>query len=77
MNFYYVGFIAQQVLGIIGFQIEAYKVFNIVGIHTNLWHSWLGMGNFEMIINTYVTWSNHVQVGVFHPWKNSWIWKKR
>jgi hypothetical protein len=32
----YVGFIAQQVLGIIGLQIEACKVFNIVGIHTNL-----------------------------------------
>jgi hypothetical protein len=36
MKFSYVEFIAQQVLGIIGSQIEAYKVVNIVGIHTNL-----------------------------------------
>jgi hypothetical protein len=36
MNFSYVGFKAQVVVAIIGSQIEAYKVFNIVGIRTNL-----------------------------------------
>jgi hypothetical protein len=36
MNFSHVGFIVQQVLGIIGSQIEAYEVSNIVGICTNL-----------------------------------------
>ncbi len=61
MNFSYVGFKAQVVVAIIGSQIEAYKVFNIVGIRTNLQHYWLGMGNFEMFINTYTNWSNQVQ----------------
>jgi hypothetical protein len=53
VQFSYVGFVAQQTLGIVGSQIETKWVFNIVGICTNLQEFRLGMDNLEMVINIY------------------------
>jgi len=53
VHFSYVVFVAQQIWGIIGFQIEAKKVFNITSICTNLKRSQLSMDNLEMLINIY------------------------
>jgi hypothetical protein len=36
VQFSYVGFVAIQILGIMGFHIEAKRIFNIVNICTNL-----------------------------------------
>jgi len=44
---------ARQILGIVGFQIEAKRVCSIVGICTNLPHFYLGMDNFQMLISIY------------------------
>jgi hypothetical protein len=63
MHYSYVGFVAQQILGIVGFQIEVERVFNIATICTNLLHSWFGMDNLEMFINIYKHWPNDVHVG--------------
>jgi len=53
VQFSHVGFVAQQILGIVGSQIEAKRVFSIAGICTNLQHFWLGIENLDMLINIY------------------------
>ncbi len=63
VHFSYVGFIARQIMGIVGFQIEAKRVFSIASICTNLWHFYLGMDNFQMLINIYKNWPNDANVG--------------
>jgi hypothetical protein len=58
-----IGFVARQILGIIGFPIELERAFNIVGICTNLRHSQLGIENLEMVMSyIYNNWSNDVCV---------------
>ncbi len=52
-------------MGIVGSQIKAKRVFSIIGIYTNLKHSWLGMDNLEMLINTYKNWIGDACVGGF------------
>jgi hypothetical protein len=49
-------------LGIVGSQIEAERVFSIVGICTNLQHSRLGIDNLEMLISI-LLWPNDARVG--------------
>ncbi len=48
-----VGFVARQILDIVGSQIEAERVFSIAGICTNLRHSRLGIDNLEMLVSIY------------------------
>jgi hypothetical protein len=76
VHYSYVEFVAPQILGIVGSQIEAKRVFSIASICTNLQHSWLGIDNLEMLINIYKNWPDDACVVVLHPWKNSWKWKK-
>jgi hypothetical protein len=54
----YVGFVARQILGIVGSHIEVEKVFNVAGICTSLQRSRLAIENIEMLISIYKTWSN-------------------
>jgi F0F1-type ATP synthase beta subunit len=52
-QFSYVVFVARHILGIVGSQIESERVFNIVGICTNMqWSIW-GIQNLEMLVNIY------------------------
>jgi hypothetical protein len=53
-----VGFVNWQILGIVQFQNEAKKKFNIVNICTNLMHSHLSMDILEMLISIYKKWPN-------------------
>jgi hypothetical protein len=57
-------------LWIVGSQIKAKIVFSIIGICTNLKHSWLGMDNLEMLINTYKNWIGDPCVGGFPSMEN-------
>ncbi len=59
---FYVGFVARKILGIVGSQIEAKKVFNIAGICTNLCCSRLGMENLDILINIYKNWPKDAKV---------------
>ncbi len=59
----YVEFVVHKILGIVGSQIEAKRVFNIVGIYMNLRCFRLGMENFEMLINIYKNWPKDARVG--------------
>ncbi len=59
----YVKFVACQILGIVGSQIEVERVFNIVGIYMNLCRSRLGTKNLEMIISIYKNWHEDARVG--------------
>ncbi len=58
-------FVVHQILGIVGSQIEAEKVFNIASIYTNLRHSRLGTKNLEMFISIYKNWPKDARVGGF------------
>jgi len=53
IQFSYVWFVAWQIFGIVGSQIEAKRVFSIASIYTNLQHFWLGIENHEMLISIY------------------------
>jgi hypothetical protein len=70
VHYSYVGFVARQILGIVGSQIGAERIFSIVGICTNLGHSRLGIDNLEMLISIYFGPMMPVLV-VLHPWRNS------
>ncbi len=70
VHYSYVGFVARQILGIVGSQIEVERVFNIASICTNLRHSRLGIDNLEMFISIYFGPMMSVLVGL-HPWRNS------
>ncbi len=63
MHYSSIGFVAQQILGIVGSHIEVEFFFNIATICMNLSHSWFGMDNLEMLINIYKNWPNDVHVG--------------
>ncbi len=63
VHYSYVGFVAQQILDIVGSQIEVEKVFNIESICTNLRCSRLGIDNFEMLISIYKNWPDDALVG--------------
>jgi hypothetical protein len=52
-QFSYVVFVAQQILGIVGSQIEVERSFNIVDICTNMRWSKLGIENLKMLMNIY------------------------
>jgi hypothetical protein len=41
VHFSYVGFVAWQIIGIVGFHIEAKRIFNIVDICSSLWFAHL------------------------------------
>jgi len=58
VQFLYVEFVAQEILGIVDSQIEAKRIFNVVGIYTNLQRSRLGIKNLEMFISIYKNWPN-------------------
>jgi hypothetical protein len=62
-HFYYVGFVVCEILGIVGSQIEAERVFNIASMYMNLHHFRLGIDNLEMFINIYKNWPEDVRVG--------------
>jgi hypothetical protein len=62
-HFSYVAFIAQQVLGIVGFQIEVERIFNIVNICIILRHFQFSMDNFETLKIIYKNWHNGAHIG--------------
>jgi hypothetical protein len=62
-HFSYVGFVACQILRIVGLQIEVERVFNIASICMNLHHSRLGTKNLEMLINIYKNLLEYARVG--------------
>ncbi len=49
-QFSHVVFPAHQILRIVGFQIETKRIFNLVGIITNLQRSRLGIENLDRLI---------------------------
>jgi hypothetical protein len=63
-HFSYVKFVAHQILGIVGSQIEVEKNLNIAIIYTNLCHYRLGIENLEMFISIYKNWLEDARVGV-------------
>jgi hypothetical protein len=62
-HFSYVGFVARQILGIVGLNIEVERVFSIAGICMNLHCFGLGTENLEMFISIYKNWPENVRVG--------------
>ncbi len=58
-------FVVHQILGIVGSQIQAKRVFNIASIYTNLRRSRLGTKNLEMFINICKNWPKDARVGGF------------
>jgi hypothetical protein len=52
-------------LGIVGFQVEAERIFNIINIYTNLRRNQLGMDNLHMLINICKNWLNGAHVKGF------------
>jgi hypothetical protein len=58
----YVGFAAQQILGIVGSHIETKSFFNIEGIFTNLKCFQVGIENLKMLVNIYEDWLDDVHV---------------
>ncbi len=76
-HFSYVKFVAHQILGIVGSQIEAEIIFNVASIYTNLRRSRLGTKNLEMFISIYKNWPKDARVrGSLYPCRNSWRWRK-
>ncbi len=55
-------FLARQVLGIIGSQIETKRIFNIVSVITNLQRFWLGIDNLDCFI-LIQNWLNDIRLG--------------
>jgi hypothetical protein len=53
--------VAQQILGIVGSQIEVERVFDIVNICTNMRQSKLGINFLEMLVSIYKNWPDDVQ----------------
>jgi hypothetical protein len=64
-HFSNVKFVAHQILGIMGSQIEAEIVFNIASIYTNLCRSGLGTKNLVMFISIYKNWPEDARVEGF------------
>jgi len=62
VQFLYVGFMAQQILGIVGSHIEVERVLNVANICTSLQCPRLDIENIEMLISIYKTWSNDIRV---------------
>ncbi len=54
-----------KILGIVGFQIEVERVFNIASICTNVQRFRLGIDNLEMLVNIYKNWPDDACVGGF------------
>jgi hypothetical protein len=54
VHYSYVEFVACQILGIVGSQIEVKRVFSIVCICKNLQRSQLRIDNLEMLISIYL-----------------------
>jgi hypothetical protein len=65
VHYSYVGFVVQQILGIVGFQIDVKRVFNIASICTNVQRFRLGIDNLEMLVNICKNWPNDACVGGF------------
>jgi len=76
VHYSYVGFVAQQILEIVGSQIEVEFISILQLFAWTCPISWFGMDNLEMLINIYKNWSNDVHVGDAPPIRNSWKWKK-
>ncbi len=58
-----VGFLAQQILGIVGSQIETKRIFSLVGIFTNLRRYHLQTENLEKLIFVSKNWPNDAKFG--------------
>jgi hypothetical protein len=57
-----VGFFAQQILGIVGSQIEIERIFSLVGILTNLRRCRLQLENLEKLFFVSKNWPNDARV---------------
>jgi hypothetical protein len=57
-QFLNVGFFAKQVFGILGFQIEIEKMFNLIGVLRTLEPSYLQVQNLDKIITIINNWPN-------------------
>ncbi len=55
-------FLAHQILGIVGSQIETKRIFNIVSVITNLQRFWLGIDNLDSLI-LIQNWPNDICLG--------------
>ncbi len=62
VQFPHVSFIAHQVLGIVGSQIETKRIFIITNVTMNLRWSWLGIDNLDCLILVQ-NWLNDVHLG--------------
>jgi hypothetical protein len=59
MQFPHVSVLARQVLGIMGSKIQIEKIFNFVGIVTNLWRSRIGINNLNCFVLVIKHWPNN------------------
>jgi hypothetical protein len=55
-----VSFLAREVLGIVGSQIETKHIFSVAGIITNLQQSRLGINNLDCFVLVIKNWFNDV-----------------
>ncbi len=62
-----VGFLAPQILGIIGSQIETERIFSLVGILINLRRCCLPTKNFKKLIFVNKNWPNDLRIGCKSP----------
>jgi hypothetical protein len=62
-----VGFLAQQILGIVGSQIETKRIFSLVGILTNLRRCHLQLENYEKLIFVSKKWPNDTRANNKSP----------
>jgi hypothetical protein len=58
-----VGFLTQQILGIVGFQIEINKIFSFICIRINLKRYHLQLDNLKNLILVNKNWPNDARVG--------------
>ncbi len=62
-----VGFLACQIFGVVGFQIETKRFFSLVGIFTNLRGCHLQTENLEKLIFVNKNWRNDARIGCKSP----------
>jgi len=67
IRFLIIFFVARQILGILGSQIETERIFSIAGLLTNLQCYMLGVNNLKKLVMVLKNWSNDVKADC--PWE--------
>jgi hypothetical protein len=65
--FLVVGLLAQQILGVVRFQIETKRILSLVGIFTNLKRCCLQIENLKKLIFVNKNWPNDPRIGCKSP----------